>query len=123
MEVLAKEPVKKREEKEKATEPVKKERKTKKGCRGHPTRKISRRDFLQVEKKKEILNVFIKYIFSNLVFAFYNWSMLISISAQSVSISSYFHRKNNESGAESKRRDGNNCDYYSLTSMTVYHGS
>ena len=107
---LGQEPVKKREEKEKATEPVKKERKTKKGCRGHPTRRISRRDFLQVEKKKEILNVFIKYIFSNLVFAFYNWSMLISISVQS-SISSYFHGKNNASGAESKRRDGNNSDY------------
>ena len=95
-------------EKKKATEPVKKRGRPRKVAEDTPPED---RDFLQVEKKKEILNVFIKYIFSNLVFAFYNWSTLISISAQSLSISSYFHRKNNESGAESKRRNGNNCDY------------
>ena len=110
MEVLAKEPLKKRAEKEKATEPVKKRGRPRKVAEDTPPEESLAEIFSKLRKKKEILNVFIKYIFSNLVFAFYNWSMLISISAQSVSISSYFHRKNNESGAESKRRNGNNCN-------------
>ena len=49
-------------------------------------------DFLRakIPKNKEIVNILLKYIFSNFVFAYNNWSMLFCISTQFVPMRSSF---------------------------------
>ena len=49
-------------------------------------------DFLRakIPKNKEIINIILKYIFSNFVFAYNNWSMLFCISTQFVPMRSSF---------------------------------